>query len=311
MDTRTRIGELYTGDRYKSLRHKLYSRPDFCKVERTDGEIIDAAGIVPGEDPKDDEPAPAPAVTETPPPHLVVSLPDQVAALLAKIPSVTVTTPEDYAQADKWFASLKGMAKAVEDRRKELKDPVLAEGRRIDDEAKAMQALLTKALAPIEQAMVGFKAREREELRKAEEARQAALAPVKAKEEEARAVMAGTLAELDQARMDDDPFLMAVLAGRVQQAQTGLRTAILEARTTVETAEKVAPVTADGSRVSFPWKWEIVNESMVDRAYCSPDSVKLNALVKLLKTQLSDIRNVDPRNYPGLRIFEEVHVGGR
>lgn len=312
MNTRDRIKELYPGDRYKAVRHQLYSRPDFCKVDRTDGEIIDAAGIVPGEDPKEEPPEPlALGVVESPPAKMEVALADQVTALLAKIPPMAVATAEDYAQADKWFASIKGMAKMVEDRRKELKEPVLAEGRRIDDEAKAMQALLTQALTPIEQAMIGYKAKEREDLRKAEEDRQAALAPVKQHEESARATMGQALAEMDQARMAGDPFLAAVLAGRVATAQGELRTAILEARVTAETTDRVCPVTAEGSRVSFPWKWEITNESMVDRAYCSPDPVKINGLVKMLKQQLTDIRNVDPRNYPGLHIFEDIRLGGR
>ena len=31
----------------------------------------------------------------------------------------------------------------------------------------------------------------------------------------------------------------------------------------------------------------------------------------MLKQQLTDIRNVDPRNYPGLHIFEDIRLGGR
>ena len=71
-------------------------------------------------------------------------------------------------------------------------------------------------------------------------------------------------------------------------------------------------MTANGSRASFPWKWEVIDAGLVERRYCSPDPVLLNAMARELKDRLGgDIRKVDPALFPGLRIFEDVRIGGR
>ena len=56
----------------------------------------------------------------------------------------------------------------------------------------------------------------------------------------------------------------------------------------------------------------MIDAGLVERRYCSPDPVLLNAMARELKERLGgDIRRVDPALFPGLRIFEDVRIGGR
>jgi hypothetical protein len=75
--------------------------------------------------------------------------------------------------------------------------------------------------------------------------------------------------------------------------------------------EAVAPVTAAGSRVFYPWVIKVTDETLVERKFCTPDSVKLNALAKLLKATVGDISKINPQDFPGLSITEDIRLGGR
>ena len=308
------VRELYPGDEHKALRNAIYKEPGFLSSDPGDAEIHALAAKILGQK------TPAPEVAAPEPPFgLTASIDDpytEVRALVATLPlQVVVVTAADYAEADKWFSSIKKMLKAVEERRIEAKKPYLEKCQDIDAQAREAKDFLTLALKPVEEAMVGFKAREREALREQEMEKLRLQREAEAEAQRLRDEAAAKLREATETALaEEDPFLAALAADDVAAARGEVLTAAREAVAllTARPREQAwPPAAAPGSRTSYPWVVEVVNESQVDRAYCSPDSRKLNALAKLLKEQLGDIRNVNPANSPGLVIKEDVRIGGR
>ena len=309
------VREMYPGEENKALRNQIYKEPGFLASDPGDAEIHALAAKILGQK------TPAPEVAAPEPPFgLTASIDDpypEVRALVATLPlQVVVVTAADYAEADKWFAAIKKMLKAVEERRIEAKQPYLEKCQDIDAQAREAKDFLNLALKPVEEAMVGFKAREREVLREQEAEKLRLQREAEAEAQRLRDEAAAKLREATETALaEEDPFLAALAADDVEAARGEVLTAAREAVALLAAPPLptgyVAPVTAAGSRTSYPWVVEVVNESQVDRAYCSPDSRKLNALAKLLKEQLGDIRNVNPSNYPGLVIKEDVRIGGR
>jgi hypothetical protein len=305
MSVKDRINAMFPGDGNKAIRAKIYRTPGIMAGEPTDEQIRQAVGEG-GEGESDTEP-PQSA------PALVKAVPDQVAELLAKVPTIVVKTAQDYEQAARWFASLKAMAKVVEDRRGELKAPHLAEGKRIDAEAKVMQELLAKVLDPIAKQMAGFKAREAEELRRQEEERQAAIAAEQARLA-AEAERAQAAVAVVETQAEEDPFLAAILEDQISETRQQAGIAAVALAIGVDEAalpEVPKAVTAAGVRAVSRWKWRITDDGLVPRAMCSPDERKLNEFVRACKANGQPIE-AHAHAYEGIEIYEELSIeGGR
>lgn len=320
-EAKERIRALFPGDEFKGLRHSLFSLPDFLASGPTDDQIQEQAAIITGT-PK---PEPVPEVAQENPTLEGEILGPEAAAEAAELKAkglatqaapVVVKTAQDYEQASLGFAQIKKMISDNEKDRVKLTAPILAAKRNIDDRFKAAEKILQVELQRYEVPMLAFKTREREALREQEaEARRIREATEaeaqRIKDEASQALQQATKAVIAA----PNPFLAAIYEDDLEEAKEGLREAIHESAALVKSvalpANYVAPVTAVGSKTSYPWTVEVVDEGRVDRAYCSPDQVKLNALGKMLKAQLGDIRNVNPENYPGLKITEQIKIGGR
>jgi hypothetical protein len=321
-DTRERIRVLYPGDENKGIRHALYSKPDFLASNPTDQMIHDEAGFHRAPITHPDAPASKPIEGEVIPAPIdfgaIRAEADQAVAgaalpLTSKAP-VAVATAEDYLEAEKGYAAVKAAKKDLETKRVKVKAPALDLTRYIDQKFNEAQAMLDAELGRFEKPMLEFKAQEREMLRKQEEERQRAIREeqerARAEAEEARMALEVMQQEVDT---DEDPFLAALRQPAIEEKREEVRTALRDvalapARVTLPEA---APVVGAKSRVSYPWVAEVVNESEVERKYCSPDTSKLGALAKYLKSTIIDISKVNPADYPGIRIKEDIRIGGR
>lgn len=303
-----RIRILLPGDDFKKLRHDLYSRPDFLASNPSDEMILDQIEFFLPPDKVEEVKV---KVGEIVPDDLdfnglrleVVSLTDK--KNLPALNSIgAIATPEQYQEVDKVFASLKSVKADLEAKRTKLKAPVLDLGKYIDSKFKEAQAFVDQSLAPCEALMIAFKAREREALRQQEAERQRLI-----QEAETQARLALEEAKANLADVEADPFLAALSDGAARES---VKDAIREVATisrTVTVPDAVAPVVGAGSRVSYPWIGEVIGEVPV--AYCSPDPVKINALVKHLKETVKDITQLEASEYPWLRIIEQIKLGGR
>ena len=329
-DVRDRIRTLLPGDEYKAQRNHLYSKPDFLKSNPTDEQIMaEAEFILPMEKLAEVKAQVGEIVPADLAPVAIRAEADRAVTglvLPAKGQVVVVNTADDYQEADKGYASLKSIKAELESKRKKLKEPVLDLGRYIDGKFKDATALVDAEIARYEQPMLAFKTREREQLRAQEterlrleaEAEKERQRLVREAEDSARAELEAAKEKL--AEVEEDPFLAALMEGSVPAAREEVKEAMRNVALApqrvvmpeVVMPNYVAPVTAVGSRTSYPWVVEVVNEGEVERIHCSPDPSKLNALGKYLKATLhGDITKVEPGKYPGLKIKEEIRLGGR
>jgi len=320
MDMQARIRALYPGvdARSNATRNRLYKIDGFLKKDpdtTTDAEIQAAAQAEQGEVAAE---PPAPEPPEVLDPETAAQEVEKRALALQtqQAEPVLVKTAEDYERASLGFAKIKKMISDNEKDRVALTGPILKVKKNIDDRFKAAEKILQVELQRYELPMVAFKTAEREALRKqeadlAESKRKAEVEAQRIKDEAALALETAALA-VEQA---EDPFLAAILADDLEDAKAEVRSAHVQAVALVEhvpvPANYVAPVTAIGSRASFPWVIEVTDPERVDRQHCSPDPVKLTALARRLKAENDDINQINPELFPGLKITEQTRIGGR
>ena len=303
-ETRERIRSLFPGDGDKGLRHHLYSKVGFLESNPTQEQIIEEAEFFRG---KSVPPDPAPTSEADP----LEQVRQEVSLYQGESGIVTIQTPQDYEEASIKFATIKRLIADNEKKRKQLTKPILEAKSRIDDEFKAAEEILKKQLDRYEQPMLAFKLAERETLRKQEAER---LELIRKEQEKARLELEEAQAKLAQAEVEDDPFLAALAGEDIPTAREEVKDAMRNLAMVpqrVVLPDPIAPVTATGSRTSYPWVVRVTNAALVAREYCSPDTALLGALAKHLKATVGDIAALDITAYPGLEITEEIRIGGR
>lgn len=315
MNMRDRIRDLFPGDENKEVRHQLYSTPNLLKSDHlTDDQLRSLAGQVPP--PESEHPEPEPKVGEIMTPDREAEIVHEKAqALVRTAQPVIVETAEQYQAAAMAFAAIKKMRADNEKKRKELKEPILESGRRLDATFKATDDLLAQEQARYETPMVGFKTREREALQREADARARVIRDEQERlQREADAARADLeRAKAEKAKLQEDPFLALIhgedAESKVQEAYEETRQAIIAVAQVPKKIESdVTPVMAAGTRVSYPWVWEVTDPDLVPRELCSPDPVKINAKVRSLKAANDNIKLLEP--IPGLNIHEDVRIGG-
>jgi len=310
-----RIQNLFPGDGNKAIRNKIYRCEGILKGDPTDAEIMEAAGLQAGPV----EPAIGKVGKLLTPEEAAAKVEREALDLAGQQPLVEIKGPEDFERSSRYFSMIQKTRTANEQERKAITAPILETKRRIDEKYKAADAVLASAQAPHEAGMIAYKAKEREAMRQQEAERQAILDAAKAERE---AEVAAAMAKLEEARKvqaeaEEDPFLTAldedmpsvsIIPTLVAEVKDAMRSV---AMVTVTTAlpEAQAPVVGSGTRVSYPKVITVINEDLVSRELCSPDSRKLTALARDLKDV--DINSINPFDYPGLRITEEIRIGGR
>lgn len=189
--------------------------------------------------------------------------------LLAKAYEVsTIVTVEQEARAVEFLAQTKRRMKIVEEKRKQYVDPLNASLKLINADFKAISEPLSKAEEVVKHGMSNFRDSESFRLREQERKEAELLAQ--------RAVMTAVETGL---RKDEKA---------ADKAVTALNEAKEEAPRKVETQSGQARYRKD-------WKFEVTEPEKVMREFCSPDLVKIRALIK------AGLRSMD-----GVRIWEET-----
>jgi hypothetical protein len=234
-------------------------------------------------------------------------------------PKLVITTDAEYKAAGAQFAVCKERIKALEAEQEEIVKPIRTGLDRIYALFRGAKARYQEALTFLEGPMKAWVIEQDRLRREAEDkARREAEEERKRKEQERLAAEA----ELERIRKEQEeadraaqtetnPFLKAAreaaaasAASAVSSASESFKESIREQRRAEIAPLQVAVplVRAAGTKVNRPWKWEYADKALIPREMLIPNEQLIGATVRSLKGDT---------NIPGIRVFQDVAIGGR
>jgi chromosome segregation ATPase len=247
-------------------------------------------------------------------------------ALAVAKPILTIASDNDQQLAVNALKSLQTLTKQVEKSRTDVKGPVLAIGRQIDEEARKFVADLEAESKRLNKLITDYVVERQREAERAERARQAELARIEEEKRKAAAAEAARVAELarieeEKRKAAEDAFLAeteeetqaaAEAAVRAREAEALERQRLeaeqqRQAELAREAAAKEAaiikaPVKAAGQVVRKVAKFEVTDIAALYAA--RPHLVRIEPNTAAINGVLSS----GVREIPGLRIWEEVQT---
>lgn len=211
------------------------------------------------------------------------SLAAQAASMAAVPLPATVDSDDAAADVTAIGKSANDLLKKIDASRTDEKEPYLSAGRAVDEHFKALNVVLAPFVGQCRKLIDDWQTKKRN----AERERLAAEARVAAAEAERKAAEA--LASMKNADIQE--------AGRAAEAATIAERAAQAPAAVLSRVVEGGKVVASGS---VHWKHEVIDASLVPRAYCSPDDAKLKAALAL-----------GVREIPGVRIYEASRVAFR
>lgn len=198
---------------------------------------------------------------------------------------------------------LKGLTKAAEDSREQIKRPVITLGRAIDAEAKTFVAPIDPEISRISLLVAGYTEEQR---RIAAEAEKKRLAEIQRIEQERIAAEAAAKAQADaelaKAKTPEDADAVVV---RQEAAQETIARAAAERSAEVIFAPQPVVPKVKGVTVAPVWRFEVLDVSALHQA--RPELVELSPRASAINSAIRD----GAREIPGLRIWQESRVGVR
>ena len=241
----------------------------------------------------------------------VTSEAQQLAAFAA---TLMIVSSADYGTAGGELNRIKAAQKRLDEVRKSITRPIDAAKKAVMDLFRGPEEQLGNAERGIKNAMLGYQQEQerirREEQRKADEAARKERERIEAQAREAER-KAREKAAAERRAADE-----AAAAGRAEEAaQLAAKAAAIEAAAAAKAetlAERAAAVVApiislepdkaEGIATRKMWKFEIVNEAIIPRAYLKIDESKIRSVVTAMK---------DQANIPGVRVYAEDIIAAR
>lgn len=254
------------------------------------------------------------AIIETATPELEAEA-ASVDTMVAWAEQLAVATTDDYEKAGEGLRRIKARAKELDEKRKELTQPLDALKKKWMDWFRTPLAKLEQAETAVKRNMVAFQ-EEQDRIRREAE-RQAAEAARRERERMDRE--AAALAE--KARKDAEAAERRAAAmeaeGKAERAEA-LRAAAAEkeqaraadvaALQMASAAMPVAPVVdipraaSAGISTREDWDFEIIDEAAIPREYMTVNDKAIRGVVKALK---------DKAAIPGIRVFSKKNIAAR
>lgn len=238
-----------------------------------------------------------------------------VTTMLTWAQQLCVSTAEDYEKAGEGLRRIKARAKALDEKRKELTQPLDALKKKWMDFFRGPQETLAQAEATCKKAMIAYQD-EQDRIRKEAE-RQAAEAARKERERlereaarlEEKARMDRTKAEAKAAELEaagnaERAEAMRQAAEEKEQARQADAMALQMAAATMPLAPVVDLPRAEASGTSLRevWKFSVIDPALVPREYLIVDEKAIGAVVRALKGRAS---------IPGVRVYSEKTMSAK
>ena len=194
----------------------------------------------------------------------------------------------------------------IEDLRKNLKAPILAAAKNVDDQFRRPLQELTDAVQVIDQAVKGYLAVQERE-RQAAEARLREIA--RAEEERLRREAAVEAAKAEELRQRAAAETEAGNLANAARLESRAESAIERSEEKSDAATRIpVPIMAPtvtktaGLSTRENWEFQILDASKLPREYLMPNEAAIRAVVKGLKGNT---------NIPGVRVYRDDIVAGR
>ena len=227
----------------------------------------------------------------------------------------TVATVTEYEQAGEELKKLAGRGKQLEAMRKNLKEPSLEQGRRIDAFFKAPQQFIEDAKRSIKKALGAYDAVQREKRREAE--RKAEEAARKERERMEREAARAEAAAKQKRQAEEAKARKLEEEGRAEEAEAKRKAAAdreeaqlrkadekREAAAHVPVVPVIQPEQPKISGISSRqvWRFEITDIRQLPPEYLQADEKAIGGVVRALK---------DKTNIPGVRVCCEETIAAR
>lgn len=238
-----------------------------------------------------------------------------VNSILEYAQSFAIVAAGDYEKAGEALTRIKGKAKALDELRKSLTQPLDAAKKKIMDFFREPAEKLAAAEGAIKKTMIAYQAeqdriREKAEREAAEAARkererlerEAAKLEEKARVDRAKAE--AKAAELEAAGNAERAEAMRQAADEKEQARQADATALQMAAATMPLAPVVDLPRAEASGTSLRevWKFSVIDLAIVPREYLIVDEKAIGAVVRALKGRAS---------IPGVRVYSEKTMSAK
>jgi hypothetical protein len=222
---------------------------------------------------------------------------------------VTVDSPETSAAASSTLKDLASFRNTLEKSRKQVKEPILAAGRKIDGLAEEFGSAVAAEEARIKKMIEQFAAEQAKARREAEErARREAAEAERKRQEEERARLAAEEAKrrAEQAEAAQDAEAAAKAKAEAEEAEFNAAIAKLE-------AEAAAPAAVE--YIPTPKAKAVLDFEVTDLAALASDSPELVTITPKRAEILNRIKQLqlEPGSpvIPGIRIFEAFKASTR
>lgn len=233
---------------------------------------------------------------------------NEAARMLASAQSFVIDCAEMAEAAAEDLGIVKAKLKVLEEKRTELKKPVLEAGKRIDAMFKELSEGYLKAEAVLKNALVGWQESERKRLEAERRIQEEAARKLREQQEaEARR-------QAEEARKAEEAARTAAAAGdaaAAAEAQAKAAEAAQAAAVAQETAQAIehmapavvaAPAKLAGVSMREDWDFEIVDVNQIPREFLVVDEAKLRKVVKALKGDAK---------IAGVRVFSKPVVAAK
>lgn len=238
-----------------------------------------------------------------------------VTTMLTWAQQLTVSTAEDYEKAGEGLRRIKARAKALDEKRKELTQPLDALKKKWMDFFRGPQETLAQAEAACKKMMIAYQDEQdrirKEAERQAAEAarkererleREAAKLEEKARQERAKAE--AKAAELEAAGNAERAEAMRRAAEEKEQARQEDAAALQSAAASMPLAPvvEIPRAEAAGTSTREVWRFAIENAALLPREYLVADEQAIGAVVRALKGRAS---------IPGVRVYSDKVMSAR
>jgi hypothetical protein len=224
--------------------------------------------------------------------------------LMEAAKALVVQDAEGYEKAGAFIKALKVKAREVEAARVARTKPLNDTLKLINEDYKGIKEQLEAVVRQAEIPMASY-IREQDKIRREAEAK--ARKEREEAEEKARNLAADERAKAEEARKQAqesiDPFEAALAEADAEAATEAANTAVREAHAIAAAplCPELPKVSAAGTKIMRPWKFHIVDPTLIPREYLAVDEVKIGAYVRAMKEAAS---------IPGVETYQDITIGG-